>query len=47
MFALPEIILRRRIPPEYAGLINGIFLLLMIGLLLFINLQDFINPFKP
>jgi regulator of sigma E protease len=47
LFALPEIILRRRIPPEYAGLINGIFLLLMIGLLLFINLQDFINPFKP
>jgi regulator of sigma E protease len=47
MFALPEIILRRRIPPQYAGLINGIFLLLMIGLLIFINLQDFINPFKP
>jgi regulator of sigma E protease len=47
MFALPEIILRRRIPPQYAGLINGIFLLLMIGLLLYINLQDFINPFKP
>ena len=47
MFALPEIIFRRRIPPQYAGLINGIFLLLMIGLLLFINLQDFINPFKP
>jgi regulator of sigma E protease len=47
LFTLPEIILRRRIPPEYAGLINGIFLLLMIALLLFINLQDFINPFKP
>jgi regulator of sigma E protease len=47
LFALPEIILRRRIPPQYAGLINGIFLLLMISLLLFINLQDFINPFKP
>jgi regulator of sigma E protease len=47
MFALPEIILRRRIPPQYAGLINGIFLLLLIALLLFVNLQDFINPFKP
>lgn len=47
LFALPEIILRRRIPPEYAGVINGVFLLLMIGLLLFINLQDFIHPFKP
>jgi regulator of sigma E protease len=47
MFALPEIVLRRRIPPQYAGLINGIFLLLMIGLLLYINLQDFIHPFTP
>lgn len=47
LFALPEIIIRKRIPPEYAGVINGIFLLLMIGLLLFINLQDFIHPFHP
>lgn len=47
LFALPEIILRRRIPPQYAGLINGIFLMLMIGLLLYINLQDFIHPFTP
>lgn len=47
LFALPEIVLRRRIPPEYAGVINGLFLLLMIGLLIFINLQDFIHPFHP
>jgi regulator of sigma E protease len=47
LFTLPEIILKRRIPPEYAGVINGIFLLLLIGLLLFVNLQDFIHPFKP
>jgi regulator of sigma E protease len=47
MFALPEIIFRKRIPPEYAGLINGIFLLIMIALILFVNLQDFINPVNP
>lgn len=47
LFTLPEIIVRRRIPPEYAGMINGIFLLLMIGLLIYINLQDFIHPFIP
>jgi regulator of sigma E protease len=46
-FVLPEIVLRRRIPPQYAGLINGIFLMLLIGLLLYINLQDFIHPFTP
>lgn len=47
LFTLPEIIFRKRIPPEYAGMINAIFLLLLIGLLLYINLQDFINPFTP
>ena len=47
LFTLPEIIFRRRIPPEYAGMINGIFLMLLIGLLIYINLQDFIHPFTP
>jgi regulator of sigma E protease len=47
LFVLPEILFKRRIPPEYAGIINGIFLLLLIALLLFVNLQDFIHPFKP
>jgi regulator of sigma E protease len=47
LFTLPEIVLRRRIPPEYAGVINGIFLMLLIGLLIFVNLQDFIHPFTP
>ena len=44
MFALPEIVLRKRIPPEYEGWVNAISLGLLVLLLIYINLQDFINP---
>jgi regulator of sigma E protease len=44
LFTLPEIILRRRIPPQYENMVNMIGFFLLIGLLLYVNLQDFINP---
>ncbi len=44
VFALPEIILRRRIPPEYENVINLVSFALLLILLIYINLQDFINP---
>ncbi len=44
MFTLPEIILRRRIPPQYENAINLVSFALLLMLLLFINLQDFVNP---
>ena len=47
LFALPEILFRRRIPQQYANLINAIFLLLLILLILYINVQDFIRPIIP
>ena len=43
-FALPEIIIRRRIPPKYEMWVNFISFALLILLMIFINLQDFINP---
>ena len=43
-FALPEIIIRRRIPPKYEMVINFVSFALLILLLIFINLQDFIHP---
>jgi regulator of sigma E protease len=43
-FLLPEIVLRRRIPPQYENLVNFISFTILIVLLLYINLQDFINP---
>jgi len=44
LFTLPEIVLRRRIPPQVENLVNGIAMMLLIVLLLFVNLMDFINP---
>lgn len=44
LFTLPEILLRRRIPPQYENVINLVSFALLIVLLLYINLQDFLNP---
>ena len=44
LFTLPEIFFKRRIPPERENIVNGIAMLLLIGLLLFVNVMDFINP---
>ena len=44
LFTLPEILFKRRIPPERENMVNGIAMLLLIGLLLFVNVMDFINP---
>ena len=43
-FALPEIIIHRRIPPKYEQVVNLISFALLILLMIFINLQDFIHP---
>jgi regulator of sigma E protease len=44
LFTLPEIFLRRRIPPEWENKINGVAMLLLIVFMLFVNAMDFINP---
>jgi regulator of sigma E protease len=44
MFVLPEILFRKRIPPNYENIVNLVSFALLILLLLYINLQDFINP---
>ncbi|MGD8752236.1 MAG: M50 family metallopeptidase [Anaerolineales bacterium] len=44
VFTLPEIILRRRIPPELENWINLISFTALILLFLYINLLDFTNP---
>ncbi len=44
LFTLPEIIFRRRIPAQLENVINGIAFILLIGLMVFVNLLDFINP---
>lgn len=44
LFTLPEIILRRRIPPQYENVINLIGFGLLLLLMIYINLQDIFAP---
>ncbi len=44
LFTLPEIFFKKRIPTEYENMVNGIAMLLLIGLMVFVNVMDFVNP---
>jgi regulator of sigma E protease len=46
LFTLPEILFRKRIPPQWENTVNGIAMLMLIGLMLFVNIMDFVNPAK-
>lgn len=44
LFALPEIIVRRRIPIEWQNAVNFVFFMALILLFVYINVLDFTNP---
>jgi regulator of sigma E protease len=44
VFVLIEAVARRRISPRYEGLAHAIGFALLLALMLYVNLQDFINP---
>lgn len=44
LFTLPEILFRKRIPHEWENTVNGVAMLLLIGLMLYVNIMDFVNP---
>jgi len=44
LFTLPEILFRRRVPPKYENAIHMVGFALLLLLLIYVNLQDFINP---
>lgn len=46
LFTLPEILLRRRVPPQYENMIHMVGFAMLLILLIYINLQDFINPIQ-
>jgi regulator of sigma E protease len=46
LLTLPEIFLRRRIPPHYENLIHLVGFTVLLIFLIYINLQDFINPIQ-
>lgn len=46
LFTLPQLILGRRIPHRVESAVNAIGFMLLLALLIYINLQDFINPIQ-
>lgn len=44
LFTLPEILFKKRIPTEWENMVNGVAMLLLIALMLFVNVMDFVNP---
>ena len=44
LFALPELIFGKRVPAAYENMINLVGFSLLIMLLIYINIQDFVNP---
>lgn len=46
LLTLPEILLRRRIPQQYENMIHLIGFTLLLLLIIYINVQDFINPIE-
>jgi regulator of sigma E protease len=44
LFTLPEILFHKRVPAKWENTVNGIAMLLLISLMLFVNVMDFVNP---
>lgn len=44
LFTLPEILFRKRIPAQWENTVNGVAMLLLIGLMLYVNVMDFVDP---
>ncbi len=44
VFVLPELILRRRVPPEWENRIHAAGMALLLVFMLYVNVMDFVNP---
>jgi len=44
IFVLPELILHKRVPPEFENIVHAVGFALLIAFMLYINAMDFINP---
>ena len=44
IFVFPELVLRRRVPPEFENVVHAVGFALLILLMFYINAMDFINP---
>jgi regulator of sigma E protease len=44
LFILPEIIIKRRVPPQYENIIHMIGFFLLIAFMIYVTFQDILNP---
>lgn len=44
LFTLPELIFRRRVPQAFENVVNALGLALLLLLMFYVNIQDFLNP---
>ncbi len=44
LFLIPEFIFKKRIPQNVANVVNSVFFMLLILLMVFVTIQDFVNP---
>ena len=44
LFVLIEIIARRRVPAKFENIVHAVGMLLLLGLMFYINIMDFVNP---
>ena len=44
IFLLPELIFRRRVPPRIENMVHAVGITLLLVLMLYINVMDFVNP---
>ena len=44
MFVLPELVLQRRVPPEWENGINAVGMALLLAFMVYVNVMDFVNP---
>jgi regulator of sigma E protease len=44
IFVIPEMIFRRRVPPQFENIVHGVGMMLLLALMIYVNVRDFIDP---
>ena len=44
LFTIPELLFKKQIPLKIQNILNAVFFILLIALMFYVNIQDFVNP---
>ena len=44
LFVLPELLLRRRVPPQFENVVNAVGMALLLAFMVYVNVMDFVSP---